>query len=210
LAESRIFARRETHVTSEDELAAAAAHAASDLCDTDYRGLGDTDERIHQNREAGRPDGRGDVSRLAGQIKVSEIEIGNRALEHDDAQALTGVHPNKQILQAVKDRRVQDVERRIVEYDFPVPRRFLDYPHRRRWIGFSHGSPPEALIADIVRGERSGREVPIQLGHGDMPLFCRSILDRIAGEIRFSARQVRVQRCHDLRTFADRRRDPLY
>jgi hypothetical protein len=27
LAESRVFARRETHVTGEDELAAAAAHA---------------------------------------------------------------------------------------------------------------------------------------------------------------------------------------
>jgi hypothetical protein len=80
--------------------------------------------------------------RLTDQIKVGEIEVGNRALEHDDAEALTGVHPNKQILQAVKDRRVQDVERRIVEYDFPVRRRFLDYTYRRRWIGFSHGSPP--------------------------------------------------------------------
>jgi hypothetical protein len=72
---------RETHVTSKDELAAAAADAASDLCDTDYRGLGDTHERIHQNREAGRPDSRGDVPRLTGQIKVGEIEVGNRALE---------------------------------------------------------------------------------------------------------------------------------
>ena len=57
LAELRIFARRKTHVTSEDELAAAAADAASDLCDTDYRRLGDTHERIRQNRQAGWPDG---------------------------------------------------------------------------------------------------------------------------------------------------------
>src|SRR5580704_7331216 len=132
LAELRIFARRKTHVTSEDELAAAAADAASDLCDTDDRGLGDTHKRIHQNRQAGRPDGRGDVPRLTGQIKVGEIEIGNRALEHDDAETLTGVQPNKQILQAVKDRRVQDVERWIVEHDLPVRRRFLDDSHRRR------------------------------------------------------------------------------
>jgi enoyl-CoA hydratase/carnithine racemase len=39
LAESRVFARRETHVTGEDELATAAAHAASDLCDANHRGL---------------------------------------------------------------------------------------------------------------------------------------------------------------------------
>src|SRR5215472_7872147 len=61
LAESRVFARRETHVTGEDELATAAAHAASDLCDTDHRRLCETHERIHQNREAGRPHGCRDV-----------------------------------------------------------------------------------------------------------------------------------------------------
>src|SRR3984893_18094241 len=52
LAESRVFTRRETHVTGEDELATAPAYAASDLCDTDHRGLCETHERIHQNREA--------------------------------------------------------------------------------------------------------------------------------------------------------------
>src|SRR5467141_5340672 len=36
LSESRVFTRRETHVTGEDELATAAAYAASDLCDTDH------------------------------------------------------------------------------------------------------------------------------------------------------------------------------
>src|ERR1700722_4969681 len=39
LPESRVFTRRETHVTGEHELATAAAYAASDLCDTDHRGL---------------------------------------------------------------------------------------------------------------------------------------------------------------------------
>src|SRR5260370_34495324 len=131
LAELRLFARRKPHVTSEDELAAAAADAASNLCDTDYRRLGDTHERIHQNRQTGRPDGRGDVPRLTGQIKVGEIEVGNRALEHDDAETLTGVHPNQQILQAVKDRRLQDVERRILAHDFPVCRLVLAHTHRR-------------------------------------------------------------------------------
>src|SRR6266478_7262662 len=140
LAESRVFARRETHVTGEDELATAAAHAASDLCDTDHRGLCETHERIHQNREAGRPHGCRDVPRLAGQIKVGEIEVGNRALEYDDAQCLTDVHPNKQILEASKDRCVQNVERRIIEYDPPVGRRFLDHPDGRCCISFSHGS----------------------------------------------------------------------
>jgi hypothetical protein len=106
LPESRVFTRRETHVTGEDELATAAAYAASDLCDTDHRRLCETHERIHQNREAGRPDCCRDVPRLAGQIKVGEIEVGNRALEHDDAQPLTGIHPKKQILEASKDRRV--------------------------------------------------------------------------------------------------------
>jgi hypothetical protein len=132
LAESRVFARRETHVTGEDELATAAAHAASDLCDTDHRGLCETHERIHQNREAGRPHGCRDVPRLAGQIKVGEIEVGNRALEHDDAQPLTGVHPKKQILEASKDRLVKNVERRIIEHDPPVRRCFLDDSHVRR------------------------------------------------------------------------------
>src|SRR6516164_6492976 len=69
----------------------------------------ETHERIHQNREAGRTDGCGDVPGLAGQIKVRKVEVGIRALEHDDTQALVGVNPNKQILEALKDGRVQDV-----------------------------------------------------------------------------------------------------
>src|SRR2546428_7468182 len=84
LAESRFLARREAHVAGEDELAAYAPDTASDLRDADHRGLGETDERIHQDREAGRPDSCGDVPRLAGQIKVGKVELRIRALEYDD------------------------------------------------------------------------------------------------------------------------------
>src|SRR2546427_10659444 len=84
LAESRGLARREAHVAGEDELAAHTTDAASDLRDADHRGLGETDERVHQDREAGRPDSCGDVPRLAGQIKVGKVELRIRALEYDD------------------------------------------------------------------------------------------------------------------------------
>src|SRR5262249_37867723 len=70
LAQSRVLARRETHVAGENELAAHAPDAASDLRDADHWGPGETDERIHHYREAGRPDSSGDVPRLTGQIKV--------------------------------------------------------------------------------------------------------------------------------------------
>src|ERR1700682_4019685 len=124
LAQSRILARREAHVTGEDELAARAPDAASDPRDADHRGPGETHERIHQNRQAGRPDSCGDVPGLAGQIKVGEVEVRIRALEYDDTQAPAGVHPNEQMLQAFEDGRVQDVERRIIEYNSPVRRCF--------------------------------------------------------------------------------------
>ena len=52
LAESRVLARREAHVAGEDELAAHSPDTASDLRDADHRGLGETDKRIHQDREA--------------------------------------------------------------------------------------------------------------------------------------------------------------
>src|SRR3981189_3440024 len=84
LAQQRVLARREAHVAGEDELAAHAPDAASDLRDADHRGLGESDERIHQDREARRPDSRGDVPRLAGQIKVGKVELRIRALEYND------------------------------------------------------------------------------------------------------------------------------
>ena len=47
LAQSRGFARREAHVTGQDEFAAHATEAVSDLRDADHRRLGEPDERIH-------------------------------------------------------------------------------------------------------------------------------------------------------------------
>src|SRR5436309_247892 len=84
LAQQRVLARREAHVAGEDELAAHAPDAASDLRDADHRGLGESDERIHQDREARRTDSRGDVPRLAGQIKVGKVELRIRAFEYND------------------------------------------------------------------------------------------------------------------------------
>src|SRR5690348_4617108 len=132
LAQSRVLARREAHVAGEDELAAHAPDAASNFGDADHRGLGETDERIHQDREAGRPDRCGDVPRLAGQIKVGKVELRIRALEYDDTQARAGVHSFEQILEAFEYGGVYNVERRIVEQNPPVRRRFLDDPHVRR------------------------------------------------------------------------------
>src|ERR1700746_123535 len=76
LAESRVLARREAHVASEDELAAHSPHAASDLRDADHRRLGETDECIHQDRGAGSPDSGPYVPYLAGQAKVGELNTG--------------------------------------------------------------------------------------------------------------------------------------
>jgi len=132
LTQSRILARREAHVAGEDELAAHAPDAASDLRDADHWGLGKTDERIHQDREAGRPDSCGDVPRLAGQIKVGKVELRIRALEYDDTQARAGVHSSEQILEPFEYGSVYNVERRIFEQNPPIRRRFLDDPHVRR------------------------------------------------------------------------------
>src|SRR6202022_4508803 len=92
LAESRVLARREAHVAGEDELAAHAPDTASDPRDADHRGLGETRERIHQDREARSPDSSHDVPYLAGQIKVGKVELGVRAFEYDDPQARAGLH----------------------------------------------------------------------------------------------------------------------
>jgi hypothetical protein len=82
LAQSRVFARREAHVAGEDELATHASDAASDLRDADHRGLGKTDERVQQDRKAGRPNGRGDIPRLTGQIEVGPSEICIQVLDN--------------------------------------------------------------------------------------------------------------------------------
>src|SRR5258705_2308184 len=98
LAQSRVLARREAHVAGEDELAAHAPDTAADLRDADHRGLGETHERIHQDREARSPDSSHGVPYLAGQIKVGKVKVGVRAFEYDDPQARAGVHSREQIL----------------------------------------------------------------------------------------------------------------
>jgi len=138
LAESRVLARREAHVAGEDELAAHAPDAASDLRDADHRGLGETHERIRQDREAGSPDSCHDVSYLAGQVKVGKVEPRIRAFEYYDPQARAGVHPIEQILETFEYGGVYNVERRIFEQNPPVRRRFLDDPRVRRYL--SHDS----------------------------------------------------------------------
>src|SRR5439155_13092206 len=75
LTQSGLIARCEAHVAGKDELAAHPADAAPDLCDADHRGLGETDEGIDQNREARRSHRSSNVSYLAGQIKMGEVEL---------------------------------------------------------------------------------------------------------------------------------------
>src|SRR5579863_5142857 len=98
MAESRVLARREAHVAGEDELTAHAPNTASDLRNADHRGLGETHEGIHQDRETRSPDSSHDVPYLAGQIKVGKVKLGVRAFEYDDPQARAGVHSREQIL----------------------------------------------------------------------------------------------------------------
>ena len=131
LAQSRVLARGKAHVAGEDELTAHAPDAASDLRDADHRGLGETHERIHQDGKAGKPDGRHDVARVAGQIEVGEVELRIRALEYCDTEVRAGVHSSEQILEPFEHGGVYDVERRIVEQNPPVRRCFLDDPHDR-------------------------------------------------------------------------------
>src|SRR5260370_26261561 len=70
LAEPRVLARRKTHVAGGCELAAHAPDTASDLRDADHRGLGESRERIHRDREARSPERSHDVPYLTGQIKL--------------------------------------------------------------------------------------------------------------------------------------------
>src|SRR5882724_2306341 len=115
LAESRVLARCEAHVAGEHELAAHTPDAAADFRDAYHRGLGETHERIHQDREARSPDSSHDVPYLAGQIKVGQVKLGVRAFEDDDTQARAGVHSREQMLEAFEYRGVDNVERRIIE-----------------------------------------------------------------------------------------------
>ena len=49
------------------------------------------------------------------QIEMGEIEIGVRALEHDDTNARACVHSRQQILEPFKHPDADDVERRMIE-----------------------------------------------------------------------------------------------
>ncbi len=73
---------------------------------------------------------------------MRQVEVGNCALENNDAQALGRIHSDKKVLEGLEDVRVDDVEWRIVEYYPPVRRRFFDDPHRRSRIRFRHSYPP--------------------------------------------------------------------
>src|SRR2546428_13059742 len=89
LSQDRVLARCETHVAGEDELTAHAPDPPSDLRDADDRRLGETDERIHQDRQAGRSGGfsEGAAPRPVGQIKVGKVKLTVRALCYDAAKA---------------------------------------------------------------------------------------------------------------------------
>jgi hypothetical protein len=60
---------------------------------------------------------------------VGKVKLGVRALEHHNTQARAGVHSSEQILKTLEYGGVYDVERRKIEYNPPVFRRFLDEPY---------------------------------------------------------------------------------
>jgi hypothetical protein len=63
-----MFSRDAKHISGENELAAHVTDAATYHRGADHGRLGESDERIHKDREAGRADSCGDILRLAGQI----------------------------------------------------------------------------------------------------------------------------------------------
>ncbi len=98
---------------------------------------------------------------------MRQVEVGNCALENNDAQALGRIHSDKKVLEGLEDVRVDDVERRIVEYDSPVRRRFLDNPHGCRLSRFGHGS-------SSLNFNRAGRctDLLLRVGtHAGQPLI---------------------------------------
>src|SRR5579871_2361595 len=95
LTEQHVFARPKAHVASKNELAARAPDASSDLRDADHWALGEPNEGIHQNRQARRAYGCENISYVSGQVKVREVEVGDRTFKHYDAKIGAGVHPSK-------------------------------------------------------------------------------------------------------------------
>src|SRR3989442_15811888 len=94
LSQDRVLARCETHVAGEGELAAHAPDPPSDLRDADDRRLGETDEGIHQDRQAGRTGGfdEAEVSPPVDQVKVSKVERRVRAIKSYHTKARGRVH----------------------------------------------------------------------------------------------------------------------
>ena len=58
------------------------------------------------------------------------VEVRKSAFENNDAQTLSRLHADKKVLEGLEDIPVDDIEGRIVEYGSPVPRCFLNHPHR--------------------------------------------------------------------------------
>jgi hypothetical protein len=96
----------------------------------------------HQNGQARSADSRHDVPEFPRQIKVRQVEVRDRALENNDAQALARIHSDKKVLEGLEDIRVNNVERWVVEYYPPVRRHFFDDPQWRSRFRFRHGYPP--------------------------------------------------------------------
>src|SRR5690242_7547136 len=128
LSQDRLLARCETHVAGEDELAPHAPDPPSDLRDADDRRLGETDERIHQDGQAGSSGGSDEtkVPRRVDPITVGNVTLGVRALEYDDTKARVRVDPSEQILEVFEYPGADNVERRIIEDNPPIRRRLLD------------------------------------------------------------------------------------
>src|SRR5713226_10059311 len=105
--------------------------------------IGDLVRRTNVSIRIGRPEGPAVLTRprlpgRSAKSKWARVEVGIRALEHDDPKARAGVHSSEQILQACEHAGANDVERWVIEHNPPVRRRFLDDPHLCR--GFSHDS----------------------------------------------------------------------
>ena len=88
--------------------------------------LSGSDRLTYPRREAGGPDSleKTEGPRRIFQLKVCEIELGIRALEHDEAKARAGVHSREYVLEALEHVRVHDVERRMVKHHSPVTQAF--------------------------------------------------------------------------------------
>src|SRR5437016_10535820 len=128
LSQDRVLARCETHVAGEDELTAHAPDPPSDLRDADDRRLGETDEGIHQDRQAGRSGGfdEAEVSRRVDQVKVSKVELRVRALEYDDTKARVRVHSSEQILEVFEYPGADHAAWGLIEENPPLHRRRFD------------------------------------------------------------------------------------